>query len=136
MLMISRRPAEGVCIGADIRVLVLGFHDRKVRIGIQAPPELELQPFSERPCGDPLGPVHRDGGDSQLAWFLCDRGQGVWIGDRIFVLLHSFKGRQARFGIGAPDEIGILRDELVAASDNRLETKDRAPLRMAERAAV
>lgn len=136
MLMISRRPAEGACIGADVRVLVLGFHDRKVRIGIQAPPELDLQVFSERPHGGGLEPVHRDGGDGALSWLYCRRGQGVWIGDRIFVLVHFFRGRQVRLGIGAPDEVGILRDELVDPSGGRVESRGLAPVRAPGRAAV
>ncbi|MFN3680712.1 MAG: carbon storage regulator CsrA [Nitrospira sp.] len=45
MLVLTRRRGEGVTIGPDIRVIVLGMRDGQVRLGIEAPPHI---------------PVHRD----------------------------------------------------------------------------
>ena len=111
MLAITRRPAEGVCIGTDIHATVLGFQDRRVQLDIQAPPELEI--FSDRPNGPGAERAIRHPGERRRSRLACRPGQGLWIGDRVFVFVFWVKGRQVRLGIQAPDEIEILRDELV-----------------------
>jgi len=118
MLAITRRPAEGVCIGTDIHATVLGFQDRKVQLGIQAPPELEI--FPDRPSGQGAEPVCRHPGERRRSRVHCRPGQGLWIGDRIFVFVFWVKGRQVRLGIQAPDEIEILRDELVGTPKTKV----------------
>lgn len=42
MLVLSRRRGEGVTIGPDIRVIVLGVRDGQVRLGIEAPQHVEV----------------------------------------------------------------------------------------------
>jgi carbon storage regulator len=42
MLVLSRRRGEGVTIGPDIRVIVLGIKDGQVRLGIEAPHHIEV----------------------------------------------------------------------------------------------
>jgi carbon storage regulator len=37
MLILSRRLNESVCIGADVRVTVLGLKGNQIRLGIHAP---------------------------------------------------------------------------------------------------
>jgi carbon storage regulator CsrA len=118
MLAITRRPAEGVCIGTDIHATVLGFQDRRVQLDIQAPPELEI--FSDRPSGPGAERAIRHPGERRRSRLACRPGQGLWIGDRIFVFVFWVKGRQVRLGIKAPDEIEILRDELVGTPKTKV----------------
>lgn len=118
MLAITRRPAEGVCIGTDIHATVLGFQDRRVQLAIQAPPELEI--FSDRPSGPGAERAVRHPGERRRSRLACRPGQGLWIGDRIFVFVFWVKGRQVRLGIKAPDEIEILRDELVGTPKTKV----------------
>ena len=118
MLAITRRPAEGVCIGTDIHATVLGFQDRRVQLDIQAPPELEI--FSDRPNGSGAERAIRHPGERRRSRLACRPGQGLWIGDRIFVFVFWVKGRQVRLGIKAPDEIEILRDELVGTPKTKV----------------
>jgi sRNA-binding carbon storage regulator CsrA len=130
MLAITRRPAEGVCIGTDIHATVLGFQDRKVQLDIQAPPELEI--FSDRPSGQGAEPVCRHPAERRRSRLACRPGQGLWIGDRIFVFVFWVKGRQVRLGIQAPNEIEILRDELVGSPAGQGHARPRqAPARAA-----
>lgn len=42
MLVLTRRRGEGVTIGPDIRVIVLGIRDGQVRLGIEAPQYVEV----------------------------------------------------------------------------------------------
>ncbi len=37
MLVLSRKENEAVCIGSDVRVIVIEIRDGKVRLGIEAP---------------------------------------------------------------------------------------------------
>jgi carbon storage regulator len=42
MLVLTRRRGEGVAIGPDIRVTVLGMKGGQVRLGIEAPKTIEV----------------------------------------------------------------------------------------------
>ena len=42
MLVLTRRRGEGVAIGPDIRVVVLGMKGGQVRLGIEAPSTVEI----------------------------------------------------------------------------------------------
>ncbi|MCS6896891.1 MAG: carbon storage regulator CsrA [Nitrospira sp.] len=42
MLVLTRRRGEGVAIGPDIRVIVLGMRDGQVRLGIEAPQHIKV----------------------------------------------------------------------------------------------
>lgn len=42
MLVLTRRRGEGVAIGPDIRVIVLGTKGGQVRLGIEAPKNVEV----------------------------------------------------------------------------------------------
>jgi len=42
MLVLTRRRGEGVTIGPDIRVIVLGMKAGQVRLGIEAPHTIEV----------------------------------------------------------------------------------------------
>lgn len=40
MLVLSRRPGQGIKIGEDIEVVIMDSHSGRIRVGIQAPPEV------------------------------------------------------------------------------------------------
>ena len=40
MLVLSRRPFEGIVIGSDIKITVVKIDRNQVRIGIEAPPDV------------------------------------------------------------------------------------------------
>jgi carbon storage regulator len=42
MLVLTRRRGEGVTIGRDIRIVVLGVRGGQVKLGIEAPPAVEV----------------------------------------------------------------------------------------------
>lgn len=42
MLVLTRRRGEGVAIGPDIRIVVLGITNGQVRLGIEAPRTVEV----------------------------------------------------------------------------------------------
>ncbi len=42
MLVLTRRRGEGVVIGPDIRIVVLGIKNGQVRLGIEAPRTIEV----------------------------------------------------------------------------------------------
>ena len=42
MLVLTRRRGEGVTIGPTIRVVVLGIKGGQIRLGIEAPPAVEI----------------------------------------------------------------------------------------------
>jgi carbon storage regulator len=42
MLVLTRRRGEGVAIGSDIRIVVLGIKNGQVRLGIEAPRTIEV----------------------------------------------------------------------------------------------
>ncbi len=42
MLVLTRRRGEGVVIGPDIRIVVLGIKNGQVRLGIEAPRTVEV----------------------------------------------------------------------------------------------
>ena len=42
MLVLTRRRGEGVTIGPDIRIIVLGMKGGQVRLGIEAPHTIEV----------------------------------------------------------------------------------------------
>lgn len=42
MLVLTRRRGEGVAIGPDIRIVVLGVTNGQVRLGIEAPRTIEV----------------------------------------------------------------------------------------------
>lgn len=42
MLIVTRRPGETIRIGGDISVTIVAVKGKQVRIGIAAPPEVEV----------------------------------------------------------------------------------------------
>jgi carbon storage regulator len=42
MLVLTRRRGEGVAIGPDIRIVVLGIKNGQVRLGVEAPRTIEV----------------------------------------------------------------------------------------------
>jgi carbon storage regulator len=42
MLVLTRRRGEGVTIGPSIRIVVLGIKGGQIRLGIEAPPAVEI----------------------------------------------------------------------------------------------
>lgn len=42
MLVLSRKKDEGICIGDDIRIVIVEVRGDKVRIGIEAPKEVSV----------------------------------------------------------------------------------------------
>lgn len=42
MLILNRRPGKTICIGDDIEVVVLGVKGNQIRIGIQAPEDVDV----------------------------------------------------------------------------------------------
>jgi carbon storage regulator len=42
MLVLSRRRGEGITIGSNIRIVVLGVRGGQVKLGIEAPPAVEV----------------------------------------------------------------------------------------------
>ncbi|MGH7182452.1 MAG: carbon storage regulator, partial [Nitrospiraceae bacterium] len=42
MLVLTRKRGEGVAIGPDIRIVVLGIKNGQVRLGIEAPRTIEV----------------------------------------------------------------------------------------------
>jgi len=42
MLILTRRVGETLCIGDDIKVIILGVKGNQVRIGIEAPKHIEV----------------------------------------------------------------------------------------------
>ena len=42
MLILTRRPGEVVNIGHDVTVKVLGFHGGQVKLGFEAPKDVEI----------------------------------------------------------------------------------------------
>ena len=42
MLVVTRRRGEGVTIGPDVRIVVLGIKNGQVRLGIEAPRTIEV----------------------------------------------------------------------------------------------
>lgn len=42
MLILTRRPHEAVMIGDDVKIQVLGYKGGQVRLGIEAPSEIEV----------------------------------------------------------------------------------------------
>lgn len=43
----------------------------------------------------------------------CNAGEAVMIGDDVCVTVLGVKGGQVRLGIKAPDDVRVLRDELL-----------------------
>lgn len=37
MLILTRRPGESLCLGDDIRITILGFQGKQVKIGLEVP---------------------------------------------------------------------------------------------------
>lgn len=42
MLILGRRPGEKVMIGKDVVVTVIGSHGSQIRLGIEAPKDIEV----------------------------------------------------------------------------------------------
>ena len=42
MLVLSRRRGETICIGADIKITVLEVSGNRIRLGIVAPPQVNI----------------------------------------------------------------------------------------------
>lgn len=42
MLIITRRVNEATCIGEDIRIVVLGMNRGQVKLGVEAPRDVEI----------------------------------------------------------------------------------------------
>lgn len=42
MLIITRRVNEATCIGEDIRIVVLGVNRGQVKLGVEAPRDVEI----------------------------------------------------------------------------------------------
>lgn len=43
MLVLTRRPEETICIGPKIRITVLAVKGERVRLGLDAPPEVPIR---------------------------------------------------------------------------------------------
>ncbi len=48
MLVLTREPNQTICIGDDITVTVLQVRGGKVRLGIEAPPEVAVDRYEVR----------------------------------------------------------------------------------------
>lgn len=42
MLILTRSRDESICIGDDVRITVLGVNGNVVRLGIEAPPDIQV----------------------------------------------------------------------------------------------
>lgn len=42
MLILTRKLGEGITIGDNMKVIVLGIRGRQVRLGVEAPPEVDV----------------------------------------------------------------------------------------------
>lgn len=61
MLVLSRFVGEGVWIGENVRVIIAEIRGGKVRLGIEAPPEVEIHRDEVR---ERINQKKREGGDS------------------------------------------------------------------------
>jgi carbon storage regulator len=78
MLILTRRFEEGIRIGDDIHVVVLGINGNQVRIGIQAPRELVVlrdevyeRQQAERGRGRDAAPGRRFRAPAELTLSVC-----------------------------------------------------------------
>ena len=42
MLVLTRKPEESIILGSDIEIKILGIEDGKVKLGIEAPKNVEI----------------------------------------------------------------------------------------------
>lgn len=50
-------------------------------------------------------------------------GEGIYVGDNVFVKVLSIRGSQVRFGFDAPRSVVILREEMVKDGTKGQEVK-------------
>jgi len=59
MLILTRRSQESICIGEQIVITVLGIQGNRVRIGIAAPPDVEIARQEVRVQTEPGSDAHQ-----------------------------------------------------------------------------
>ena len=40
MLILTRRPGESLCLGDDIKITILGFQGKQVKVGLEVPADM------------------------------------------------------------------------------------------------
>ena len=56
MLVLTRKINETILIGENIRVTIRAIHGRQIRLAIEAPQEVTVEPIGHRAGATPSGP--------------------------------------------------------------------------------
>lgn len=59
MLVLSRHPQQRIRIGSNIIITIASVHGDRVKVGIDAPPEVRIARDELPPDDDPQGPKAR-----------------------------------------------------------------------------
>ncbi len=105
MLVLTRSLHQVILIGDSIEVSLDQIGTRVVRFSIRA----SGYPIARGEC-PAVGNASKDG----VLILARKRGEQIIIGDRITITLLRIVGNRVKVGVTAPQDMRILRDELVA----------------------
>jgi len=127
MLVLSRQRDECIIIGDNIVITVVEIRGDKVRLGINAPPEIPVHRQevyeaiirenlranrSNSPVSSNAKPNARPGGNLVLS---RQRDESIVIGENIVLTVVDIRGDKVRLGVHAPTEIPVHRQEVYEA---------------------
>lgn len=110
MLSLTRRMGEGVFIGDNVTLIVLGIFNGRAKFGVEAPKDLRISQEREENAIE----------KREVGTYWAGKGQSVFIGGNITMkVLHFVKnvdniGREVKIGLDAPREVAIVRSEMTS----------------------
>ena len=122
MLILTRRVGETLMVGDDVSVTVLGVKGNQVRIGVNAPREVQVHreeiyqriQLEKAAANEPASVGKEANSSARNGMLILTRriGEALMIGDDVSVTVLGVKGNQVRTGVNAPKEVQVHREEI------------------------
>ncbi len=108
MLVLTRKSEQTILIGENITVALLGIDIDGAKLGISAPGDVIIHREELDPEDIPLMIHERHGGMLVLH---RQAGEGVAIGETVFVRVLKMRSHRIKVGIDAPSDVKVERGE-------------------------
>jgi carbon storage regulator len=119
MLVLSRYRDEVICIGDDIKIVITDIRGDRVRIIVEAPPEVSIHRQEVHEAIQRGTPRRRSATRPTLARkeytrliLTRKKDEVICIGNDIRVMVVDVRGSRVRVGIDAPKSVAVHRAEI------------------------
>ena len=123
MLVLSRYRDESIMIGDNASITIVDIRGDKVRLGIDAPREIEVhrqEVFNAivrqgKAAIDPFNTAAQNENSGSMLVLSRHRDETILLGNDVSITIVDIRGDKVRLGIDAPKDIPVHRQEVYDA---------------------